>query len=63
MTVTLETVSTMVPLLISMVLTVSVERLIVTPVNMVRLFWVTRISFVMETMAACSSVTDSTKVV
>ena len=63
MTVTLETVSTMVPLVTSMVLTVSVERLMVTPVNMVRLVWVTRISLVTETMAACSSVIDSSRVV
>ena len=63
MTVTVETVSTMAPLLTSIRLTVRVERLRVSPVSRVRLAWVARISFVTDTRAACSSVSEASSVV
>ena len=63
MTVTVEAVSTIVPWLRSIRLTVRVERLSVSPVSSVRLAWVARISFVTDTMAACSSVTEASSVV
>ena len=63
MTVTVETVSTMAPLLTSIRLMVRVERLRVSPVRRVRLAWAARISFVTDTMAACSSVSSASSVV
>ena len=63
MTVTVEAVSTIVPSLTSIRLTVRVERLRVTPVSIVRLAWAARISFVTDTIAACSSVTEASSVV
>ena len=62
-TVTVETVSTMAPLLTSIRLMVRVERLRVSPVRRVRLAWAARISFVTDTMAACSSVSSASSVV
>ena len=61
-TVTVETVSTIVPVLTSMVFTVRVERLMVTPRSRVRLAWLARISLVTETTAACSPVTVASRV-
>ena len=62
-TVTVETVSTIVPVLTSMVFTVRVERLMVTPRSRVRLAWLARISLVTDTTAACSPVTVASRVV
>ena len=62
-TVTVETVSTIVPVLTSMVFTFRVERLMVTPRSRVRLAWLARISLVTDTTAACSPVTVASRVV
>ena len=63
MTVTEETVSTMAPWVTSIRLRVRLERLRVSPVSIVRLAWAARISFVTDTIAACSSVTEASSVV
>ena len=54
---TVEAVSTIAPRLKSIRLSVRVERLRVSPVSRVRLAWVARISFVIDTIPACRSVT------
>ena len=61
--VRLGVVSTMTPRLKSIRLMVRVERLRVSPVRRVRLAWAARISFVTDTMAACSSVSSASSVV
>ena len=60
---TVGAVSTMAPRLKSIRLRVRVERLRVSPVSRVRLAWVARISFVTDTRAACSSVSEASSVV
>ena len=53
----------MAPRVRSIRLTVRVERLRVSPVSKVRLAWVARISLVIDTRPACSSVTEASSVV